>query len=164
MAKLAVCVGINNYPGTSNDLAGCVNDALDWEATLKARDFSVTTLLDSAAKKQAIVKALQRTIKKAKSGDTVVLTYSGHGSWQPDEDGDEPDGRDVRRVDCTRSQSVSKFIDRTAVAEHALDRRLGKTHSTGVNGLCGVTAIVDGGIAPPRHGQRHGWAGSHATT
>ena len=26
MNKKALCVGINDYPGTSNDLAGCVND------------------------------------------------------------------------------------------------------------------------------------------
>lgn len=94
MAKLAVCIGINNYPGTANDLAGCVNDASDWADALKTRGFTVTKLLDAAAKKQAIVNALQGTISKAKSGDTVVLTYSGHGSWQPDKDGDEPDGRD----------------------------------------------------------------------
>ena len=29
-----------------------------------------------------------------RAGDSVVITYSGHGTWQPDEDGDEPDGRD----------------------------------------------------------------------
>ena len=32
--KKAVCIGINNYPGTSNDLQGCVNDANDWCALL----------------------------------------------------------------------------------------------------------------------------------
>jgi len=32
MAKLALCIGINDYPGTVNDLSGCVNDAQDWSA------------------------------------------------------------------------------------------------------------------------------------
>ena len=27
-------------------------------------------------------------------GDTLVITYSGHGTWVPDQNGDEPDGRD----------------------------------------------------------------------
>ncbi len=35
MAKKALCIGINDYPGTGSDLAGCVNGALlrtrnDW--------------------------------------------------------------------------------------------------------------------------------------
>ena len=30
MAKRALCIGINDYPGTGSDLAGCVNDAHDW--------------------------------------------------------------------------------------------------------------------------------------
>ena len=30
MANKALCIGINNYPGTHMDLQGCVNDAEDW--------------------------------------------------------------------------------------------------------------------------------------
>ena len=40
--KTALCIGINNYPGTQNDLNGCVNDANDWTAELKARGYTVT--------------------------------------------------------------------------------------------------------------------------
>jgi hypothetical protein len=29
MAKNALCIGINDYPGTQSDLKGCVNDAND---------------------------------------------------------------------------------------------------------------------------------------
>ena len=36
MAKKALCVGINNYPGTQNDLNGCVNDANAWAGLLVA--------------------------------------------------------------------------------------------------------------------------------
>ncbi len=32
MSKKALCIGINDYPGTQNDLSGCVNDANDWAA------------------------------------------------------------------------------------------------------------------------------------
>ncbi|MFN7677703.1 MAG: caspase family protein, partial [Cyanobacteriota bacterium] len=51
MAKSALCIGINNYPGTDCDLRGCVNDANDWAATLAARGFTVKTLLDNQATK-----------------------------------------------------------------------------------------------------------------
>ena len=94
MVKLAVCVGINDYPGTGNDLYGCVNDAHDWAAELTKRGFEVVKLLDKKATKSAIKKALSTAVSKAKAKDTLVFTYSGHGSWQPDKDGDEADGRD----------------------------------------------------------------------
>jgi metacaspase-1 len=94
MAKYALCIGINNYPGTQNDLNGCVNDAEDWAKELAKRGFGVTTLLDKQATKQAISEGMQAVIAEAKSGDPVVITYSGHGTWEADEDGDEPDLRD----------------------------------------------------------------------
>src|SRR5262245_22448672 len=88
--KIALCIGINAYPGTSNDLSGRANDAHDWGAALKARGFTVTTLLDAAATGQAMRDGMARVIEQAKPGDSVVIQYSGHGSYVPDEDGDEP--------------------------------------------------------------------------
>ncbi|MFN6351670.1 MAG: caspase family protein, partial [Cyanobacteriota bacterium] len=73
MAKSALCIGINNYPGTDCDLRGCVNDANDWAATLAARGFTVKTLLDNQATKAALVAAFQSLIRAAKSGDTVAI-------------------------------------------------------------------------------------------
>lgn len=90
----ALCIGINNYPGTHMDLAGCVNDALDWSAELAARGFEVTQLLDSAATKAAMVAAFDAVIGRAVKNDTVVITFSGHGTYAPDENGDEDDGYD----------------------------------------------------------------------
>ncbi|MDP2198878.1 MAG: caspase family protein, partial [Sulfurimicrobium sp.] len=51
MAKNALCIGINDYPGTQNDLSGCVNDANDWAEEMNSRGFTVTQLLDSQAKR-----------------------------------------------------------------------------------------------------------------
>lgn len=94
MAKIAVCVGINDYPGSARDLQGCVNDATDWQKVLESRSFFVTKLVDSAATKQEIIRALSSAIAVSKAGDSIVFTFSGHGSWQPDTDGDESDGMD----------------------------------------------------------------------
>ena len=94
MAKRALCIGINNYPGTDSDLSGCVNDALDWSATLQSRGFTVTTLLDEKATRSAMVNAISGLIRDARPGDTIIFTYSGHGTWVEDTNGDEPDGRD----------------------------------------------------------------------
>ena len=35
--RFALCVGVNDYEGPVSGLAGCVNDANDWAAALRAR-------------------------------------------------------------------------------------------------------------------------------
>lgn len=92
--KRSLHIGINNYLGTQNDLSGCVNDANDWKDALEARGFQTTTLLDAQAKKKAMVDAISKIVKDTTKNDIAVITYSGHGTWVADEDGDEEDGRD----------------------------------------------------------------------
>jgi metacaspase-1 len=94
MEKRALCIGINDYPGTGSDLAGCVNDANDWAVVLKKRGFSVEKILNKQATGDAIRKGIKALVTQAKRGDLVVVQYSGHGSFVPDVDGDEPDGTD----------------------------------------------------------------------
>jgi hypothetical protein len=89
-----LCVGINDYPGTGSDLKGCVNDARDWADALDLRGYPVRLLLDRDATRAGIVAALERLVSEASPGDTLVFTYSGHGSWRVDDDGDESDHRD----------------------------------------------------------------------
>jgi hypothetical protein len=83
MAKPALCIGINNYPGTDSELAGCVNDAIDWATAFQKHGFTVGTLLDKKASGQAIRNTIKSTLAKAKSGDLVVVQYSGYGFLCP---------------------------------------------------------------------------------
>jgi hypothetical protein len=94
MVKRALCIGINDYPGTDSDLEGCVNDCNDWASVLEKRGFSVRLMLNSAATGKAMRKAIQTLVSTARTSDTTVIQYSGHGSFVPDVDGDEPDGTD----------------------------------------------------------------------
>ena len=94
MANHALCIGINDYPGTGSDLHGCVNDANDWADTLWSSGFGVDMLLDAQATRDAILSGMRNLASTAKSGDTVIVTFSGHGSFVPDLDGDEEDGYD----------------------------------------------------------------------
>ena len=94
MGKRALCVGINDYPGTKMDLAGCVNDARDWKAHLERNGYQVTQLLDGEATRERTMKELVSLVGGATAGDSLVFTFSGHGSWLPDDDADEPDERD----------------------------------------------------------------------
>jgi len=98
--KYALCVGINDYPGTDNDLAGCVNDANDWHALFC--DFfnfdTILELLDSRATICNFKEHLLAYAKEANAGDVVVITYSGHGTPVIDSSGDEEDGYDEALV------------------------------------------------------------------
>ena len=106
MAKKALCVGINDYPGTNMDLAGCVNDAKDWQALLEGRGYQVTRLLDAEATRANVLRALDAIISRASDGDSLVFSFSGHGSWLPDKNSDEPDSRDEMMCpyDVTKDQ------------------------------------------------------------
>jgi hypothetical protein len=93
MSKFGLCVGLN-YAGTQSALAGCLNDANDIEDALTQRGFAVTKLLERDATKSAILKHLTVLVESLRYGDLAVFSISSHGSWVPDESGDEPDGRD----------------------------------------------------------------------
>lgn len=92
--KKAICTGINNYPGTANDLQGCVNDANDWSNLLTSLDFTVTKLLDSQVTGNAFSTAIKNAVSEMVAGDVLVITYSGHGTQVIDNSGDEEDGYD----------------------------------------------------------------------
>jgi hypothetical protein len=108
MAKRALCVGINDYPGTNQDLTGCVNDANDWKAALEARGYTVSMLLDGQATRAGMVAALHKLFHGATDDDTLMFTYSGHGSWLPDDNGDEADQRD--EMLCPHDVASQQFL------------------------------------------------------
>jgi metacaspase-1 len=92
--KTAICAGINNYPGTENDLSGCVNDANGWANLLKSMGFTVRLLIDNQVTADEFSLAIRTALDKSQAGDVVVITYSGHGTQVLDESGDEEDGYD----------------------------------------------------------------------
>jgi len=98
MTKRAVLIGINRYKIPGADLRGCVNDVKNMQSVLskyygfKAADIAVLT--DLAATKKAMQAAIKDLVSKARSGDVLLLHYSGHGANVPDADGDEADNRD----------------------------------------------------------------------
>lgn len=120
MKKLALCIGINDYPGTGSDLSGCVNDARDWKAALQKQGFAVELLLNRKATGAAIRKGMKNLVAAGKRGDCLVVQFSGHGSFVLDEDGDEPDGTDEclcpwdvrRRGPITDDELFDLFSDR----------------------------------------------------
>jgi hypothetical protein len=100
MAKRALLIGINKYLIPGADLRGCVNDVLDLRAVLTKfggfKKSDITTLVDTAATKKAMMAGIKALVKASKKGDVALLHYSGHGSHVPDDEKrrDETDGRD----------------------------------------------------------------------
>lgn len=94
MKKLAVCFGINDYPGESNDLNFCVNDAIDWTNFFAGIGYEVKTFLNEECTMQRFVQEVTNVILQAEAGDHIAITYSGHGTQVYDRSGDEPDGYD----------------------------------------------------------------------
>ena len=90
----ALCVGINAYPERADRLSGCVNDANRWQEALRGLGFSVKSLHDEQATREAILGGLRELIGDSRNGDVIVFQYAGHGTQVTDDDGDEGDGRD----------------------------------------------------------------------
>lgn len=98
-------IGVNDYPmakdekgkDVDNDLYGCVNDA---NAMLKlgvdhfgVKKENTKLLLDGQATGTAFLDGVKWLLGKAKAGDQVVFSYSGHGAQVVDEETDEEDGK-----------------------------------------------------------------------
>lgn len=95
--KKALLVGINAYAGSP--LRGCLND-VDRMRELLAGRFgfpaeNLRVLRDAEATAQAIKRGLHWLADGDDAGGAVrVFHFSGHGKHVPDDNGDEPDGRD----------------------------------------------------------------------
>ncbi len=78
----------------SGDLIACENDARDMQAIAVAQGFSPTILLTRAATSDAVLNALGIASKTLGSGDTLFVTYSGHGGQVRDLHEEEEDNLD----------------------------------------------------------------------
>ena len=92
--KRALLIGIN-YTGTTNELYGCVNDALAIQERLQRQQFdSIQLLTNTSATKKNILKEFQQILTSSNEGDMLFFLYSGHGSYDTDRNGDEQTGYD----------------------------------------------------------------------
>ena len=92
--RLSMTCAINDYRGTGNDLQGCVNDAIGWDDILVKRGFQNILLKDSQVTKDVFLQTFGNYVSDAKSGYSIVITNSSHGTSLPDNNGDDPDGKD----------------------------------------------------------------------
>ena len=79
----AIIIGIEDYPGTSNDLFYCRDDALSIRNIL-TNEYNLETsnmisLLDTQATESAIINAFNNMSSRLNEDDIFLFYYSGHG-------------------------------------------------------------------------------------
>ncbi len=98
----ALLIGIERYR-TVNPLMGTVNDARTMKGFVSSHmgfdENEIRMLLDDAATRSNILREIEDwLIAGTRPGDDVFLYFSGHGSQQRDDNGDEADGLDETLV------------------------------------------------------------------
>ena len=109
-------VGIN-YPGTSAELKGCVNDVTTIMRLLEDRmHFNISDRRiyvdepgypgkNGEPTKHNIIEGLKWLVQGAQPGDALFFHYSGHGTKVVDRDGDDEDGYDEALVPADYSRA-----------------------------------------------------------
>ena len=93
-ATHVLAIGINEYDH-EQQLAGAVRDAEDIAETFRRLNANVTLLRNREATRERIEAQWRAILAQARVGDTVVVTYAGHGGQEPDKAPfDEADGLD----------------------------------------------------------------------
>jgi hypothetical protein len=108
-SKKSLSIGIN-YAGTPYALGGCVNDADDWASLFGRHGFQAAVLPEKQATRANIMSGIATLVGGLTAGDVAAITFSGHGTWLPDQDGDEPDGRDEALVPADVGDDGSGLI------------------------------------------------------
>ncbi len=75
----------------SGDLVACENDARDMQRIATEQGFTPEILLTADGTTEAVLGALERASRQLDAGDTLVVTYSGHGGQVRDLHSEESD-------------------------------------------------------------------------
>jgi len=91
----ALVIGIDAYRSVA-PLKGAVSDARDIESALRRTGVAdLTTLVDDAADRDSVLRAINALLGRTVSGDLVLLSIAGHGAREPEHvKGSQPDGMD----------------------------------------------------------------------
>ena len=127
----ALVVGIDRYADPAfTDLRGAVRDARNIRRLLAGHlgfdEREIRVLTDEAATRDAIVSGVRDWLLAGTDpGARALLYFAGHGYFQRDEDGDEPDGYDEALVPHD-ARLISKESRPMRVANLILDDEVGR--------------------------------------
>ncbi len=134
IVKKALLIGIN-YEGQNGELSGCINDSINLKQFMIAHDYfdddEFTMLNDHQQDnlkptRANILSQFKSIVDYANSPDNankevyLFISYSGHGSYLKDYDGDEEDGRD--EVLCPIDYSNNGFISDDEIKNELINK------------------------------------------
>lgn len=130
MSKKALLIGIN-YRNTPNELAGCINDMIQWHSLLlDVYGFDENDIVFLRDDKSAFLPTKKRIIDEFDklmklNSDYIFVGYSGHGTSIADNNTDEADGNDECIVPCD-------FYSNGIIRDDELNALLKDNTSTGL--------------------------------
>jgi hypothetical protein len=148
MVKKALLIGIN-YKGTSSELNGCINDVDNLKEMLinvyKYKEEEITVLTDDTEIKPTqsnIIKQLYNIVLKSnkENVDDIWISYSGHGSYVVDKDGDEKDKRDEVLVPLDYQ---TKGVISDDILHHIIENINEKTKCICLIDACHSASVLD---------------------
>lgn len=162
-AMRAVLVGVSDYvqDDVIADLKGPANDVRLLREVLERQGVTqIAVLADGVTggtrpTRQAIVDALAAEAAQAGPGDLVYLHFSGHGTRQPDRNGDESDGLDEVFLPADAGKARDGLIQ-NALVDDEIGRAVDAIRATGADvwlvlDSChsgtGLRASTPGGVA-----------------
>jgi hypothetical protein len=94
--NMAIAIGLNSvdpesYAGWNGPLQACENDAKDMAHIAETQGYSAKVLLTKRATLKNVRDSIIAASQVLKSGDHLVISFSGHGNQVPDTNGDETD-------------------------------------------------------------------------
>ncbi|MCH9739817.1 MAG: caspase family protein [Epsilonproteobacteria bacterium] len=85
------------YNGDDGRLRTCAQDMLDMQDIAVSQNFESTELLQNEeATREAVKEAISAASESLVAGDMLFISYSGHGTYIEDENGDEEDEGEAR--------------------------------------------------------------------
>jgi len=110
----ALLIGIN-YTGTDNELFGCINDTNSINSLISKYNFRKICILTDNTEKKAdrnnILSEFKNLLTNSKSGDVLLLFYSGHGSYILDKNNNEATGNDQLIVPCDLNEIIDDELN-----------------------------------------------------
>ena len=79
--KRALIIAIGSGYPDPYKLRDSLNDKDDLTATLAAKGFAVTSIIDAQATRANVLAGYRSMVSNANPGDSIVLAFFGHGSW-----------------------------------------------------------------------------------
>ena len=116
MRRVVFSVAIDRYAPEmqADDLGGCVKDSEAITALCREMGFEVVALHNEQATVEMIVATFTGLAQDLKSGDCLLVHWSGHGTQVPDRNNDEPDALDEASLCYNRiltDDQIGRLLD-----------------------------------------------------